>query len=71
MCNLLIVYLQGTFLLSKAVSQHIVENKIQSGSIINISSIVGKVSPIYAVIDTHTVFGRILANVQVMGSVIV
>ncbi len=50
----LIVYLQGTFLLSKAVSQHMVENKTQSGSIINISSIVGKVSTSNEII---TVFG--------------
>ncbi|VDI02256.1 17beta-estradiol 17-dehydrogenase / 3alpha(17beta)-hydroxysteroid dehydrogenase (NAD+) [Mytilus galloprovincialis] len=37
------VNLKGTFLLNKAVSQAIVENKLSGGSIINLSSIVGKV----------------------------
>ena len=38
---------QGTYLLNKAVSQAIVENKLTGGSIINMSSIVGKVNKIF------------------------
>ncbi|KAI0242296.1 Estradiol 17-beta-dehydrogenase 8 [Lamellibrachia satsuma] len=37
------VNLKGTFLLSQAVGRHMVENAVQGCSIINISSIVGKV----------------------------
>ena len=37
-------FLQGTFLLNQAVSRAIIGAKINNGSLVNISSIVGKVS---------------------------
>ena len=36
--------LQGTFLVTQAVSRHMIQSKVGNGSIINIASIVGKVS---------------------------
>ena len=44
-CSLnLVVFFQGTFLVTQAVAQAMVEAKVQTGSIVNIASIVAKAS---------------------------
>ena len=40
----LLIASQGSFLMTQATARLMVENKIKNGSIVNISSIVGKVS---------------------------
>ncbi len=42
-----ICHFQGTYLVSQAVARLMLKNKIQNGSIINISSIAGKVNKMY------------------------
>ena len=43
-CIYIYIYLQGTFLVNQAVGRAVAEAKLKSASIVNISSIVGKVS---------------------------